>query len=51
MRERWKAPAEDAEFLDRLIDESVNLLGSIYGQNLLPDLLKRSEGHRPVARI
>ena len=36
MRERWKAHANDAEFLDGLIDKSVNLLSIIYGQIYFP---------------
>jgi hypothetical protein len=36
MRERWKPVAEDAELLDRLIDESVNLLSTIHAQIYFP---------------
>jgi Transposase IS66 family/RNase_H superfamily len=47
MRERWKAPADDAEFLDRLIGGSVNLLGSIYGRIYFPTY---SNGLKEIAR-
>src|SRR5215216_4262673 len=36
MRERWKSPAEDAEFVDRIIDGSLNFLASMYGENYFP---------------
>ena len=47
MRERWDAPVEDAEFLDQLIEESVNLLGSIYGRIYFPAY---SNGLKDIAR-
>jgi predicted RecB family nuclease len=36
MRKRWKPIAEDAEFIDRLVDGSLNLLASIYGRIYFP---------------
>ena len=36
MRERWKPAAEDAELLDRLINESVNLLSIIHARIYFP---------------
>src|SRR5215212_6033605 len=36
MRERWKPAAEDAELLDRLINESVNLLSVIHARIYFP---------------
>src|SRR5215207_11488705 len=36
MRERWKPAAEHAELLDRLIDESVNLLSVIHARIYFP---------------
>ncbi len=36
MRERWKSPAEDAEFVDQIIDGSLNLLTSMYGTVYFP---------------
>jgi hypothetical protein len=47
MRERWEVSAEDCEFLDRLIDGSVNLLGSIYGRIYFPTC---SNGLKDIAR-
>ncbi|NGO55901.1 TM0106 family RecB-like putative nuclease [Allomesorhizobium camelthorni] len=47
MRERWPASFEDAEFLDRLIDGSVNLLGCIYGRIYFPTY---SNGLKDIAR-
>ena len=47
MRERWKPTAEDAEFVDRIIDRSVNLLGSIYGKIYFPTY---SNGLKEITR-
>ena len=51
MRERWKLTTEEAEFVDQIVDGSINLLASHLRENLFPDLLERSEGDRPVARV
>ncbi|RJT27730.1 TM0106 family RecB-like putative nuclease [Mesorhizobium waimense] len=47
MRERWSPPADGSEFLDGLIDSSVNLLGSIYGRIYFPTY---SNGLKDIAR-
>ena len=36
MRERWTPTAEDAEFIERIIDGAVNLLANIYGKIYFP---------------
>ncbi len=36
MRERWAPTAEDVAFVDRIVDSSINLLGSIYGRIYFP---------------
>jgi predicted RecB family nuclease len=47
MRERWKPTAEDAEFVDRLVEGSVNLLATMYGRIYFPTL---SNGLKEIAR-
>jgi predicted RecB family nuclease len=47
MRERWKPTAEDAEFVDRLIDGSLNLLARMYGSIYFPTY---SNGLKEIAR-
>jgi predicted RecB family nuclease len=48
MRERYQAGAEDAGFIDRLIDTSVNLLAIIYGRIYFPTY---SNGLKDIARM
>jgi predicted RecB family nuclease len=48
MRERYQPGAEDAEFVDRLIDTSVNLLAVIYGRIYFPTY---SNGLKDIARL
>jgi predicted RecB family nuclease len=48
MRERYQTGAEDAEFVDRLIDTSVNLLAVIYGKIYFPTY---SNGLKDIARM
>ena len=47
MRKRWKPTAEDAEFVDRIVDGSLNLLASIYGRIYFPTY---SNGLKDIAR-
>jgi hypothetical protein len=47
MRERWKPTAEDAEFVNRIVDGSLNLLASIYGTIYFPTY---SNGLKEIAR-
>jgi predicted RecB family nuclease len=47
MRERWKPTAEDAEFVDRIVDGSVNLLAKMYGRIYFPTY---SNGLKEIAR-
>ncbi len=48
MRERYQPGAEDAEFVDSLIDTSVNLLAVIYGRIYFPTY---SNGLKDIARM
>lgn len=48
MRERYQPSAEDAEFVDRMIDRSVNLLAVIYGRIYFPTY---SNGLKHIARM
>jgi predicted RecB family nuclease len=48
MRERYQPSAEDAEFVDRIIDSSVNLLAVIYGRIYFPTY---SNGLKDIARM
>jgi predicted RecB family nuclease len=48
MRERYQPSAEDAEFVDRMIDRSVNLLAVIYGRIYFPTY---SNGLKDIARM
>jgi predicted RecB family nuclease len=48
MRERYPPSAEDAEFVDRLINGSVNLLAVIYGRIYFPTY---SNGLKDIARM
>jgi predicted RecB family nuclease len=47
MRERWKPTAEDAEFVDRIVDGSLNLLARMYGRIYFPTY---SNGLKEIAR-
>jgi predicted RecB family nuclease len=47
MRERWKPTAEDAEFVDRIVEGSVNLLARMYGRIYFPTY---SNGLKEIAR-
>jgi hypothetical protein len=47
MRERWKSTAEDAEFVDRIVQGSVNLLATMYGRIYFPTY---SNGLKEIAR-
>lgn len=47
MKWRWKPLDEDADFLDRIVDGSVNLLAVMYGKIYLPTY---SNGLKEVAR-
>src|SRR4029077_12269451 len=47
MREKWKPTAEDAEFVDRIVDGSVNLLARMYGRIYFPTY---SNGLKEIAR-
>jgi predicted RecB family nuclease len=47
MRERWKPTAEDAEFVDRIVEGSVNLLARMYGSIYFPTY---SNGLKEIAR-
>jgi predicted RecB family nuclease len=47
MRERWKPTAGDAEFVDRIVEGSVNLLARIYGRIYFPTY---SNGLKEIAR-
>jgi hypothetical protein len=47
MRERWKSTASDAEFVDRLIEGSVNLLATMYGKIYFPTY---TNGLKEIAR-
>jgi predicted RecB family nuclease len=48
MRERYELASEDAEFVERLIDTSINLLAIIFGQVYFPTY---SNGLKDVARM
>jgi transposase len=47
MRERWKPNAEDTEFVDRIVDGSLNILAPIYGRIYFPTY---SNGLKDIAR-
>jgi predicted RecB family nuclease len=47
MRTRWKPTAEDAEFVDRIVEGSVNLLARMYGRIYFPTY---SNGIKEIAR-
>src|SRR5262249_9008318 len=47
MRERWKPSPEDVEFVDGLVDGSVNLLSRMYGRIYFPTY---SNGLKDIAR-
>jgi hypothetical protein len=47
MRARWNPTAEDAEFVDRIVDGSVNLLAKMYGTIYFPTY---SNGLKEIAR-
>ena len=47
MRERWKLTGQDAEFVNRLVDGSLNLVASIYGKIYFPTY---SNGLKEIAR-
>ena len=47
MRERWEPTVEDAEFIDRIVDGSLNLLSRMYGRIYFPTY---SNGLKEIAR-
>ncbi len=47
MRDRWKSPDEDAEFVDRIVDGSLNLLAVMYARIYFPTY---SNGLKEIAR-
>lgn len=47
MREKWEPTTEDAEFVDRIVDGSVNLLARMYGRIYFPTY---SNGLKEIAR-
>ena len=51
MKERWKPIAEDTEFVDRIVNGSINLLAVMFGKIYFPTYSNGLKGDSPLAWV